>query len=150
MTASTEVQIEAPASAVYATLMDAWSYSTWVKGTKRIRDVDADWPAPGSRFHHSVGVGPVATRDETRLVMAEKDRLVVLDVHIWPVGEATVRIELDEEEPGRTRVTLEEQFNEGPAAMTEGPWQQALIKLRNEWGLDQLKAMVEQRHNMRL
>jgi uncharacterized protein YndB with AHSA1/START domain len=150
MTASTEVEIEAPASAVYATLMDAWSYSTWVKGTKRIRDVDADWPAPGSRFHHSVGVGPIATRDETRMVTAEKDSLVVLDVHIWPAGEATVRIELHEEADGRTRVTLQERFDEGPAAMTEGALQQALIKLRNEWGLDKLKTMVEQRHNMRL
>lgn len=146
--ATTGIDIDAPAAAVYATLMDAWTYEVWVRGTKRIRDVDASWPAPGSRFHHSVGAGPLSTRDETRLVTAERDRLVELEVHLWPVGQGRVRLEL-EEDGGRTRVTMHERFERGPAAQIDNPVQQALIKLRNDSGLAKLKTIVEQRSRMR-
>ena len=146
--ATTSIDINAPARAVYATLMDPWSYEIWVKGTKRIRDVDADWPAPGSRFHHSVGAGPLQTRDETRLLRAEPDRLVELDIHLWPIGAGRVRLEL-EERAGRTSVVMHEDFDRGPAAWGDNPLQQRLIKLRNDFGLEHLKRIVEQRHAMK-
>lgn len=145
--ASTEITIHAPASAVYASLMDPWTYEVWVGGTKRIRDVDPEWPEPGSRFHHSVGVGPLQTRDETRMLRHETDRLVVLQVQIWPIGEGMVRLELTDL-GGQTLVTMHEEFVSGPAAWSDNPIQQAAMKLRNDWGLDQLKAIVEQRHRM--
>lgn len=145
--ASTDIVIDAPASAVYDTLLDAWTYEVWVRGTKNIRDVDAAWPAPGSKFHHSVGVGPVMTRDETRLLRAEDNRLVELQIQIWPMGEGIVRLELDDLGE-RTQVTMHEEFTQGPAAWTDNPLQQAVMKLRNDWGLDKLKTIVEQRHRM--
>ena len=144
--ATTTVTVAAPPSAVYATLLDAWTYEVWVGGTKRIRAVDDDWPAPGSRFHHSAGIGPVATRDETRMVRAVPDRLVELEVHLWPIGQARVRLELTER-GGGTQVTMTEQFRRGPGALA-GPAQQVLITLRNRYSLDKLARIVEQRHRM--
>ena len=150
--ATTEIQIEAPAKAVYDTLMDAWTYEVWVRGTKRIRDVDPDWPAPGSRFHHSVGVGPVTTRDQTVLCAAKPNELVELEFHIWPVGQGRVRLELDERSGGsepRTLVRMHEDFEEGPGAWFNNAVQQAAIKLRNDWSLDTLRRIVEQRYRQR-
>ena len=147
--ASTDIVIEAPASAVYATLLDAWTYEVWVGGAKRIRDVDPNWPAPGSRFHHSVGVGPLQTSDQTQLLQRETDRLVVLQVQIWPIGEGTVRLEL-EDLGERTRVVMTETFTNGPAAWMDNSLQQLAVKLRNDWSLDQLKTVVEQRHRQKV
>ncbi len=147
--ATTKITIDAPARAVYESLMDAWTYEVWVRGTKRIREVDAAWPAPGSRFHHSVGAGPLTTRDETRLLRREDDKLVELEIHLWPIGEAVVRLELDEVD-GRTHVTMHEDFKKGPAAWADNSLQQAMIKLRNDFSLDKLKTIVEQRHRMKL
>ena len=147
--ATTDIVIEAPASAVYATLLDAWTYEVWVGGAKRIRDVDPNWPAPGSRFHHSVGIGPLQTRDQTQLLQRETDRLVVLQVQIWPIGEGTVRLEL-EDLGERTRVVMHETFTNGPAAWADNRLQQLAVKLRNDWGLDQLKTVVEQRHRQKV
>ena len=147
--ASTDIVIEAPPSAVYATLLDAWTYEVWVGGAKRIRDVDPNWPAPGSRFHHSVGVGPLQTRDQTQLLQRETDRLVVLQVQIWPIGEGTVRLEL-EDLAERTRVVMHETFTNGPAAWADNKLQQIAVKLRNDWSLDQLKNVVEQRHRQKV
>jgi hypothetical protein len=145
--ATTDITIDAPASAVYDTLMDAWTYEVWVQGTKNIRDVDAAWPAVGSRFHHSVGIGPLMTRDQTEMVRKEDNRMVELLIQIWPIGQGRVLLELDDL-GGRTHITMTEEFTSGPAAWSDNPLQQAVMKLRNDWSLDKLKAIVEQRHRM--
>src|SRR5258705_6947361 len=50
---------------VWAVMADGWTYSQWVVGNGRMRAVDADWPAPGSKIHHTIGVWPVVIDDET-------------------------------------------------------------------------------------
>ena len=145
--ATTDITINAPASAVYATLLDAWTYEVWVGGAKTIRDVDAAWPAPGSAFHHSIGAGPLMTRDETTMARAETDKLIELNVQLWPAGEGIVRLEL-EETAGSTRLTMHEEFIKGPMAWGDNKLQQVLVNLRNDWSLDKLKTVVEQRHRM--
>lgn len=145
---TTEIDINAPADAVYESLTDAWTYQVWVKGAKNIRDVDPHWPAPGSQFHHSIGVGPLMTRDQTKMVRCEANRLVELNVELWPLGEGIVRLELTDNGP-RTHVTMVEEFTQGPAAWVDNSVQQMAMKLRNDWSLDKLKVIVEQRHRQR-
>ena len=147
--ATTDIVIDAPPAAVYDTLMDAWSYALWVGGAKNIREVSPDWPEPGSRFHHSVGVGPLMTRDQTRLLRREEDRMVELNVQLWPIGEGVVRIEL-EDLGGRTHAVMHEEFTSGPASWSDNPLQQVMMKLRNDWSLDKLARIVEQRHTMKV
>src|SRR5690606_23262165 len=53
--ADVELRVPAPPERVEAVLADGWTYSDWVVGTAHIRDVDSDWPAPGSRIHHKAG-----------------------------------------------------------------------------------------------
>lgn len=145
---TTAITINAPASAVYESLLDAWTYEVWVQGAKNIRSVDPTWPAPGGRFHHSVGVGPLMTHDETRMLRVETDHLVELNMQLWPLGEGIVRLEL-REEAGQTHVTMQEEFIKGPLAWLDNKFQQLALKLRNDWSLEKLKDVVEQRHRMR-
>jgi hypothetical protein len=147
--ATTDITIDAPPHAVYESLLDAWTYEVWVGGAKKVRDVDAAWPDPGSRFHHSIGAGPIATRDETRMIRHTRDKLVELEVHLWPIGKGVVRLEL-EDTGARTHVTMYEDFTDGPAAWGNNAVQQVMIKLRNDVSLDKLKTVVEQRHRMKV
>lgn len=142
---TTRTTIDAPPSAVWATLLDPWTYEVWVRGAKQIRDVDPEWPAVGARFHHIVGVGPVGTADVTRIVRLDPERLLELDAHAWPLGRNAVVLELVEED-GRTVVTMHETPTHGPAAALDNPLQQAALRLRNASSLQKLKKVVEQRH----
>ena len=54
-----------PPAAVWAALADPGGYGYWVVGSKLIRDADPDWPAPGTRFHHTIGFGPFTVEDHT-------------------------------------------------------------------------------------
>ena len=58
--AVTSRHVDASPEEVYAVLEDAWRYADWVVGAQRVRDVDASWPEPGSRFHHRFGPGPLS------------------------------------------------------------------------------------------
>ena len=51
--------IDAPPERVFAVLADPRCYPEWVVGSKEIRAADPGFPAPGTRFHHTVGVGPL-------------------------------------------------------------------------------------------
>ena len=65
---STTLDTTATTEQVWSVLADGWSYAMWVVGASRIRAVDTNWPAPGSRIHHSVGVWPVVLSDHTESV----------------------------------------------------------------------------------
>jgi uncharacterized protein YndB with AHSA1/START domain len=99
--------IPAPPESVWRVLADPDSYAHWVVGSKRIRDADASWPSPGSRFHHTVGVGPLTVDDHTESLAADPPRRLVLRANARPLGVAKVEIEL-EAQPGGTCVTLTE------------------------------------------
>ena len=56
--AYTCAEFAAPVETVFAVLTDPTTYPSWLIGAADIRSIDRSWPAPGSRFHHRVGVGP--------------------------------------------------------------------------------------------
>ena len=47
--------VPAPPEAVFAVLSDPETYPEWLAGAQHIRQVDGDFPAPGSQFDHEVG-----------------------------------------------------------------------------------------------
>jgi uncharacterized protein YndB with AHSA1/START domain len=105
--AQIEVVVPAAREDVWSVLADPWSYSRWVVGAKAVRGVDGRWPEPGSRFHHTVGFGPLTLHDETRCVLAEAPRLLVLDARARPLGRASVEVRLASVEGG-ARISIEE------------------------------------------
>jgi uncharacterized protein YndB with AHSA1/START domain len=133
---------------VFAVLLDAWSYADWVVGADHIRAVDDDWPNPGSRFHHTVGVGPAKTDDTTTVLDIDAPRRLVLDAHAGPAGTARVAflVEPDPDNPTRaTRVTIEEDAVEGPAEHLPTPVTDVGFRLRNAETLRRLRKVVEER-----
>jgi uncharacterized protein YndB with AHSA1/START domain len=123
---------------IFAVLADGWSYASWVVGAAHIRDVDAGWPAVGSRIHHKVGPWPVQINDQTTVRAVEPDRLLELDARMWPIGKAIVRVTLEPVSATSTRVTITESIVSGAGHLLPEAVQAVLLRPRNAEALDRL------------
>jgi uncharacterized protein YndB with AHSA1/START domain len=138
--------IDAAPADVFAVLADARTYEHWVVGCDDIRAVEGDWPAVGSRFFHTVGVGPLKTKDNTKVLEVDRDRRLVLEANARPAGVAKVIFTLEPVDGGeRTEVTIEEYPIKGPAKAIDNPVQDGLIKVRNVETLRRLAKQVADR-----
>ena len=136
--------IHASPDAVWQVLADGWLYPVWVVGATRMRDVDPDWPAQGSRIHHSAGVWPVVVNDETRVESVEPQRRLRLRAKGWPLGEADVVIELEPAGAGTT-VRIIEDAATGPGKLVPKVVRTPLLKWRNSETLRRLAFLAEGR-----
>ena len=136
--------IDATPDEVFAVLADARTYVHWVVGCDDIRAVEGDWPAVGSRFFHTVGVGPIKTKDNTKVVEVDAPRRLVLEARARPAGIAAVIFELRPVEGG-TEVEIEEYPIRGVAKTIHNPLQDGLIKARNVETLRRLDKQVMER-----
>jgi hypothetical protein len=134
--------VEAAPEHVFAVLADGWSYAAWVVGNSHIREVEPGWPAVGTKIHHSVGLWPVQFRDWTEVTAVEPDRMIELRARLWPLGTATVRVELTPLRAGGTRIVMAEAAKEGPAAMLPVALQAVLLRPRNREALARLSDLA--------
>lgn len=140
--ARNEIVIDRPAADVFTFLSDGHRYADWVVGAKRVRRVDEHWPTPGSRIHHTVGVGPLELRDDTEVEQVVEGRRLVLRARARPAGVA--RVELDLQPDGAsTRVVMVEYPVSGFAKRFDNPLLEASLKARNVEALRRLKREVE-------
>ena len=102
-----------PPRAVWDALADAGGYGYWVPGSRVIRDAEPDWPAPGSKFHHTIGVGPFEVSDHTKALEARPPELLRIRAKGRPIGTATVTLEMTPRDGG-TLVRMTER-PDGPA-----------------------------------
>lgn len=100
--------IEAPLHEVWDVIVDPETYPNWLVGAQAIRSVDDEWPAPGSRFHHRVGIGPLTIPDSTAVEAVEPLRRLRLAVRARPLVSATATFTLVSDGT-RTVVSLEEE-----------------------------------------
>ena len=75
---------------VFEYLLDPDTYPRWLIGAETMRAVDDDWPAPGSRFHHRVGMWPVRIEDYSEIVELDPPRMLHLSVRASPIIRADV------------------------------------------------------------
>lgn len=141
--AENDVVIDASREQVFAVLADGPRYHRWVMGAADVRAADDDWPAPGSRIHHSTGVGPLTIDDSTEVVVCEPPRRLELLAHLGPLGTFRVEFTLDALAGGRTRVRMAEAPVEGVSKLA-GPVGDAVGRLRNMLSLAKLKSIAEQ------
>ena len=128
---------------MWGVLANGWRYADWVVGARRIRAVDPEWPEPGSRFHHEVGVGPVDIKDCSVSEAIDPGRAISLRVKAFPAGEARVRILLHPSEDGGTEIKMEEHPIEGFARRWDNPVQGAVLWMRNKEALRRLGRLAE-------
>jgi hypothetical protein len=129
---------------VFEILADGWRYPVWVVGASHVRAVETDWPAVGTRIHHSSGSWPLLLKDETRVEACDPPHHLVLLARGRPWGEARVDLRLTEQDGG-TLVTLREEPVSGPGKWAHNPLTEALLKARNVETLARLAAMAERR-----
>jgi len=130
---------------VFAVLSDGWSYSTWVVGAARIRDVSQSWPLAGATIHHSVGAWPLLIDDTTTVRRSDSPGLLELKVRAWPTGEGLVRITCHDD-PAGARVTMVEDVTSGPARLVPKPLRDAVLDRRNTESLRRLALLAERAH----
>ncbi|GAB7052608.1 SRPBCC family protein [Catenuloplanes indicus] len=136
--AKVEQVIPASPKQVWAALADGWTYSDWVVGTVHIRDVDQNWPAPGARLFHKAGPWPFSLHDGSRVVESEPERRLVLRVGLWPVGEATVTMELRPHGSDATHITFVEEPVAGPFKWAHTKLNDLVLHQRNRESLRRL------------
>ena len=134
--------VAAPPERVFAVLEDADAYGDWVVGSRRIRGTDPDWPAPGSRVHHTVGVGPLTVSDNTEVLEYVPPQRLVLQARTRPFGTARVMLELVPAEGG-TRVTMVEDPGDPLSRLLWNPLIHLLVRVRNCESLRRLRRIAE-------
>jgi uncharacterized protein YndB with AHSA1/START domain len=140
--AQNETIIRTSPERVFAVLMNTENYGHWVVGSKRVRDTDENWPAVGSRFHHSVGFGPLTVDDHTKIEEIESDRRLQLRAKARPLGTALVTLELEPADGG-TRVVMTEDPADTLTALVFNPLTHLLVRGRNVESLRRLKELAE-------
>ena len=140
--ARNSISISATPETVFDVLDDAYAYPRWVVGTRRVRRVDATWPAVGSQFHHAIGSPLGELHDSTQMVARDRPRHIVLEVRFRPTGKASVAIDVAPDGSGRV-VTLEESPIAGPATWLPRIVVDPILTLRNALSLQRLRHEVE-------
>ena len=136
--------INATPGSVWAVLADGWLYPTWVVGASRMRAVDAAWPQPGTKLHHSAGVWPAVIDDNTESLECVPERMLRLRARGWPLGEAEVTIDLVPKDEG-TLVEIRELAVAGPARLLPRSAQDVVLTARNAETLRRLAYIAEGR-----
>jgi hypothetical protein len=131
---------------MFTLLLDPFVYPKWVVGTRQVREVDTDWPRLGSRFHHRVGVGPISSRDSTKILSSRPPFDLDLEVRFRPLGVACVSLRLSDAGGGRCRIVLTEDPIAGPAEGLRGRAWNAVVHARNALSLWRLRRLAESRH----
>ena len=140
--ARSELVMAAPPEAVWEVLEDPRSYGDWVVGSSEIRGWSDDWPAPGSRFHHRVGLIPLTVSDHTEVIAAAPPRRLVLRAKARPLGAARVDMNI-EPHPAGSLVTMVEDPDVPLGAILTPLPVHALIRVRNGESLRRLRVIVE-------
>jgi uncharacterized protein YndB with AHSA1/START domain len=131
--------------AVWDALADAGGYGYWVVGSKEIRDADPDWPAPGSKFHHTVGFGPFEVGDHTVALEAARPGLLSLRAKGRPLGTAKVTLKMTELDGG-TLVRMTENPDGLTSVLAFNPLMQLLTIGRNAESLMRLEELALRRN----
>jgi uncharacterized protein YndB with AHSA1/START domain len=142
--ATNERFIPVPTETVWESLADPSGYGPWVVGSKVIRDADPEWPAPGSRFHHTIGVGPIKVSDYTEALDADPPRLLRMRAKGRPLGTATVTVEMTPRDGG-TVVRLTENPDGLTSLLALNPLLHVATKARNAESLARLEELALRR-----
>jgi uncharacterized protein YndB with AHSA1/START domain len=140
--------VQATPEQIWGVLKDGWSYPSWVVGASRMRAVSENWPAKGSKLHHSAGIWPTVVNDETTVLESEPPRLLRLQAKGRPAGEATVELRIEPAGNG-SKITIMEDVTRGPGRYIPKVLRQPLIALRNTETLRRLAYMAEGRTDPR-
>jgi hypothetical protein len=82
-------------------------------GNSRMGAVEPNWPAPGSKIHHTIGVWPATINDESVVEACKPLEELVLLAKGWPFGGARITLRLSDIDNG-CRIEMAEVPVKGP------------------------------------
>jgi len=135
-------ELDIPADAAFDAIADPATYPRWLIGAQTIRDVDATWPAVGSRFHHRVGVGPLAVPDHSEVIAIDPGRMLRLEVKARPFIAAVVTFHVI----GGDRtcvVTMQEEPARRAIGNLVRPVMDPVVHVRNHRSLRRLDTLLQ-------
>jgi hypothetical protein len=132
---------------IFAVLADGWSYASWVVGAAHIRDVDAGWPAVGTRIHHRVGPWPLQLDDQTMVRSLKPGKALELDAQMWPLGAAVIRLWLEPVSATSTRIHMDETLTSGIGRLLPKVVQAPLLRSRNAEALRRIDDIAVHRES---
>jgi hypothetical protein len=138
-----QIEVHAPVAVVWELLCDPARYPDFVPGAKYERDHDPEWPAPFTQLHHTIGWGPLALRDVTRVEEHVPGVSLTLLAGMSLLGTSAVRFTLEAVDDDHTRVGIEEWPISGPIERTWNRVFDGLMTARNQELLRRFRAMVE-------
>jgi NAD(P)-dependent dehydrogenase (short-subunit alcohol dehydrogenase family)/uncharacterized protein YndB with AHSA1/START domain len=141
--ARNRIHIDAAPDRVAQILAEPRQYPRWVVGAASFRDSDESFPAPGSRFHHTVSLGPWSLRDHTEVLESELPSRIVLEAKARPLGTARVEISLAPDRGGTEVMVDETPADRISALLTRNPVADSALRVRNAKSLTRLKRLVE-------
>lgn len=136
------LKFDVPPERVWEVLADPDSYADWVVGSDSIREADAHWPEPGSRFHHRVGTGPLKVRDHTEVLESHPPHRLVLRARARPLGTARVEVVVATDGEG-SLVSLVETAADPLTGLFLNRFSDPLLDRRNNEMLRRLKRIAE-------
>ena len=142
--AYTSRSIHAPIEVVWEVLIDPYTYPHWLIGAAAIRDLDATWPAIGSRFHHRVGLGWLSLPDSTEVEDIIEPDLLRLAVRARPFVSAVATFRLVGD-GNTTAVSIEEEPRVRAIGNLVRPVMDPAIHVRNHRSLRRLDHLVTER-----
>ena len=137
--------IAATRQRVWDVLANGWTYSGWVVGNSRIRAVDSNWPAPGTRILHSIGAWPAVIDDETVVERSVSGEELVLLAKIRPAAKARITLQLTDLPDGGCRVAMSEVVVSRPLRWVPDSVQLLGVAPRNRECTWRLAKIAEQR-----
>jgi Polyketide cyclase / dehydrase and lipid transport len=130
---------------VWDIIADGWTYSQWVVGNSRMRAVDADWPAVGSRIQHSIGVWPFLINDVTEVLECRPQEELVLLANTRPFGRARISLRLSDTPDGGCRIEMAEVLVGAPLGWLPNQLISVAVTPRNRECTLRLSAIAERR-----
>ncbi|MGA7398055.1 MAG: SRPBCC family protein [Solirubrobacterales bacterium] len=135
--------VDATPERIFEVLSDPENYGYWVVGSKEIRDADHDWPAEGSKFHHTVGFGPLTISDHSCVEEDHAPSNLQLRVKARPMGTGRVKLKMVPVGSDKTEVTMIEDAADRLTALLFNPLTHLLVRGRNEESLRRLGELAE-------
>ena len=138
-------EVGVPRRAVWDMMANGWMYAQWVVGNSRTRAVDSNWPEPGARIAHSVGVWPLVINDQTVVESCTPEKELVLRARVGLFGAARITLRLTDTERGGCRIEMIEVPISGPGKLLPDRLALAAVYPRNRECLWRLAALTKGR-----
>jgi uncharacterized protein YndB with AHSA1/START domain len=127
---------------VWRALADGYSYSGWVVGTRKIREVETGFPAVGKRLHYTVGYGPMRHEGHTEVISSRPGECLELEVHAWPGLAVKIVLTVTALGDDSSEVSITEFPDGGVGRLLRNPLTDMFLKVRNVETLRRLERIA--------